>query len=154
MKVTSLQTDLGRVDVCEEGDRVRGIVLTDDMTGSWDDPDTDLSRDLERYFAGEAVDFSNYPVDFSGYTPFEVNVLQATQRIPYGEVRSYREIAEEVGQPRAHRAVAYTLSKNRSCVVVPCHRVIRSTGRLGGFSAGIEWKVHLLRIEGVLEKGD
>jgi O-6-methylguanine DNA methyltransferase len=154
MKVTSLHTDFGRVDVCEEDKRVRGVVLTDDVSASGDDPDTNLGRDLERYFAGEAVDFSNYPVDFSGYTPFEVNVLQATRRIPYGEVRSYREIAEEIGNPRAYRAVAYTLSKNRSCVVVPCHRVIESSGGLGGFSAGIEWKVHLLEIEGTLQEGD
>ncbi|MFQ6013631.1 MAG: methylated-DNA--[protein]-cysteine S-methyltransferase [Thermoplasmata archaeon] len=154
MKVTSLQTDFGRVDVCEEDEKVRGVVLTDDVTTSGDEAETDLSRDLERYFGGEAVDFSNQPVDFSGYTPFEVEVLQATQLIPYGEIRSYRDIAESIGKPRAHRAVAYTLSKNRSCVVVPCHRVIESSGRLGGFSAGIEWKVNLLQLEGALQGED
>ncbi|MFQ6013042.1 MAG: methylated-DNA--[protein]-cysteine S-methyltransferase [Thermoplasmata archaeon] len=154
MKVTSLRTAFGRVDVCEEDEKVRGVVLTDDVTSSGDDPDTDLGRDLQRYFEGEAVDLSRHPVDFSGYTPFEVQVLRATQRIPYGQVRSYREIAEEIGKPRAYRAVAYTLSKNRSCVVVPCHRVIESSGRLGGFSAGIEWKVNLLQLEGVLQEAD
>ncbi|MFQ5920237.1 MAG: methylated-DNA--[protein]-cysteine S-methyltransferase, partial [Thermoplasmata archaeon] len=92
MKVTSLQTAFGRVDVCEADEKVRGVVLTDDVTSPGDEPETDLSRDLERYFEGESVDFSNHPVDFSGYTPFEVQVLRATQRIPYGEVRSYRDI--------------------------------------------------------------
>lgn len=154
MNVTSLQTEFGRVDVCEEGDKVRGVVLTDDATGEEEEPGTPLSRDLRRYFEGEPVDFSNHPVDFSGYTPFEVQVLQATQRIPYGQVRSYREVAEAIGKPRAYRAVAYTLSKNRSCVVVPCHRVIESSGRLGGFSAGIEWKIHLLKLEGVLQEAN
>ncbi|MFQ5918637.1 MAG: methylated-DNA--[protein]-cysteine S-methyltransferase [Thermoplasmata archaeon] len=154
MKVTSLQTDFGRVDVCEAEEKVRGVVLTDDVDSAGDAPETELSRELTRYFAGEEVDFSNHPVDFSGYTPFEVKVLQATQRIPYGEVRSYRDIAETIGNPRAYRAVAYTLSKNRSCVVVPCHRVIESGGRLGGFSAGIEWKVNLLQLEGVLQEED
>ncbi len=152
MKVTSLQTDFGRVDVCEEAEAVRGVVLTDDVTTSGDDPETELSRDLARYFGGEPVNFSNHPVDFSGYTPFEVRVLQATQRIPYGEVCSYRDIAETIGNPRAYRAVAYTLSKNRTCIVVPCHRVIESSGGLGGFSAGIEWKVNLLQLEGALQE--
>lgn len=150
MQVTSLKTPRGRVDVCEEGRRVRGVVLTDDVEHPGEVPETPLARDLQRYFEGEPVDFSGHDVDLSGYTPFEVQVLQATRRIPYGTVVSYREIAEEIGRPRAHRAVAYTLSKNRSCVVVPCHRVVGSGGELGGFSAGIEWKVHLLKLEGVL----
>ncbi len=154
MKVTSLQTEFGRVDVCEEAEKVRGVVLTDDVTTSGDDPQTEFGFDLARYFGGEPVDLSNHPVDLSGYTSFEVKVLQATRRIPYGEVRSYRDIAETIGNPRAYRAVAYTLSKNRTCIVVPCHRVIESSGRLGGFSAGIEWKVNLLRLEGALQEED
>ncbi len=98
------------------------------------------------------MDFTRHEVDLSGYTPFEVQVLRATRRIPYGTVKSYREVAEEVGRSRAHRAVAYTLSKNRSCIVIPCHRVIGSGGRLGGYSAGIEWKVALLTLEGALDE--
>lgn len=148
MKVTSLKTAWGRVDVCEEGGAVRGVVLTDDTESTGEEPGTPLSRDLARYFAGEEVDLSGYEVDYGGYTPFEVTVLKATRAIPYGETRSYREVAEEIGKPRAYRAVAYTLRKNRSCVVVPCHRVIESSGRLGGFSAGREWKEGLLRLEG------
>ncbi len=154
MNVTSLRTPFGRVDVCEEGPKVRGVVLTDDTEYKGDDPRTELSRDLLRYFEGEPVEFSSYEVDLSGYTPFEVQVLQAARRIPYGTVRSYREIAEDIGKPRAYRAVAYTLSKNRSCVVIPCHRVVSSSGDLGGFSAGIEWKVNLLKLEGVLKTPD
>lgn len=154
MKVTSLKTRFGRVDVCEEGSKVRGVVLTDDTNYKGDEPETDLTKDLARYFSGEPVDFSKYDVDLSGYTPFEVKVLQATRRIPYGKVRSYKEIAEEIGKPRAYRAVAYTLSKNRSCIVIPCHRVIASSGELGGFSAGMDWKVGLLRLEGALKEPD
>lgn len=151
MKVTSLETEQGRVDVCEAEGKVRGVVLTEDREGGGQEPDTPLVRDLARYFAGERVDLSGHEVDYGGYTPFEVAVLQATRRIPYGETRSYREIAEEIGKPRAYRAVAYTLSKNRSCIVVPCHRVVESSGRLGGFSAGVEWKEYLLRLEGALD---
>jgi methylated-DNA-[protein]-cysteine S-methyltransferase len=144
----------GRVDVCESGHRVRGVVLTNDTEYQGDEPETPLAKDLLRYFDGEVVDFSRYEVDLSGYTPFEVQVLQATRRIPYGAVKSYKEIAEEIGKPRAYRAVAYTLSKNRSCIVIPCHRVVSSGGDLGGFSAGIEWKVNLLKLEGVLKEPD
>ncbi len=96
------------------------------------------------------MDFSRYSVDLSGYTPFEVRVLQAARRIPYGEVKSYREIAEEIGKPRAYKAVAYTLDKNRSFIVIPCHRVVGSRGDLGGFGSGIEWKIRLLKLEGAL----
>jgi methylated-DNA-[protein]-cysteine S-methyltransferase len=101
-----------------------------------------------RYFDAQPVDFSGYEVDFSGYTPFEVSVLRATRRIPYGETRSYREVAEAIGKLRAYRAVAFTLSWNRSCVVVPCHRVVESSGHLGGFAAGLAWKEGLLWMEG------
>lgn len=153
MKVTSLKTEFGRVDVCEVGAGARGIVLTDDLEHPGEKPETDLAQDLRRYFEGERVDFTQYQVDLSGYTPFEVQVLQATRRIPYGTVKSYRDLAEEIGKPRAYRAVAYTLTKNRSCVVIPCHRVVGSNGDLGGYSAGIEWKVNLLRLEGVLQGG-
>lgn len=154
MKVTSLRTPFGRVDVCEEGARARGIVLTNDIDYPGDPPDSALAKDLLRYFEGEKVDFSGYDVDLSGYTPFEVQVLQATRRLPHGEVKSYREIANEIGKPRAYRAVAYTLSKNRACVVIPCHRVVGSGGDLGGFSAGIEWKVGLLKLEGILKEAE
>lgn len=151
MKVTSLDTERGRVDVCEAEGKVRGVVLTEDPEGGGQEPDTPLAGDLARYFAGERVDLSPHAVDYGGYTPFEVAVLKATRTIPYGETRSYREVAEEIGKPRAYRAVAYTLSKNRSCIVVPCHRVVESSGRLGGFSAGVAWKEYLLRLEGALE---
>lgn len=151
MRVTSLRTAFGRVDVCEEGGEARGIVLTNDTEHPGEEPGTGLSRDLKRYFDGEEVDFMEHDVDLSGYTPFEVQVLQATRRIPYGKAKTYRELAEEIGKPRAYRAVAYTLSKNRSCVVIPCHRVVGSGGDLGGFSSGIEWKVNLLKLEGTLQ---
>lgn len=149
--VTSLRTKFGRVDICEEGGKARGIVLTNDMEHAGEDPGSRLAMDMKRYFDGEEVDFMEYDVDLSGYTPFEVQVLQATRRIPYGKVKTYRELAEEIGRPRAYRAVAYTLSKNRSCVVIPCHRVVGSGGDLGGFSSGIEWKVNLLKLEGTLQ---
>lgn len=109
-----------------------------------------LKMDLERYFKGEPVDFSETKLDTFGYTPFERDVLEATRRIPYGRTMSYKDIAEEIGRPHSFRAVGNALGKNRTAIVVPCHRVIPSEGGLGGFGAGIEWKKRLLKLEGIL----
>lgn len=111
---------------------------------------SDLAADLRRYLAGERVDFSRYGVDWSPYTPFERAVLQATRSIPYGETRTYGEIAEAIGRPGAARAVGQALGKNRTCIVVPCHRVVAANG-LGGFTGGLRWKRSLLEMEGSLE---
>ena len=105
-----------------------------------------LAADLRRYFAGERVDFSRYAVDWSQYTPFERAVLEATRDIPYGETRTYGEIADAIGKPGSARAVGQALGKNRTCIVVPCHRVVAVNG-LGGFTGGLRWKQDLLAME-------
>jgi len=105
-----------------------------------------LAADLRRYLAGDRVDFSKYSVDWAVYTPFESAVLRATRAIPYGETRTYGEIAKEIGRPDAARAVGQALGKNRTCIVVPCHRVVAVNG-LGGFTGGIRWKKELLALE-------
>jgi methylated-DNA-[protein]-cysteine S-methyltransferase len=107
-----------------------------------------LRRDIERYLGGERVTFADYEIDWSGYTAFQRAVLEATRTIPYGETRTYGEIAAAVGKPRGARAVGQALGKNRTCIVVPCHRVVGAKG-LGGFSGGLRWKKRLLRLEGV-----
>lgn len=109
-----------------------------------------LQLDLERYFEGRSVDFTEVSLDMSGYSLFELSVLNATKRIPYGETRSYREIAEYIGRPSACRAVGRALRKNRTPIVIPCHRIIQSDSSLGGFGAGIGWKKRLLELEGIL----
>jgi methylated-DNA-[protein]-cysteine S-methyltransferase len=109
-----------------------------------------LEMDLAKYFKGEPVDFDEIKLDMFKYTDFERDVLQATREIPYGKTASYRDIAEKIGRPKASRAVGNALNKNRTAIVVPCHRVISSDGGLGGFGAGMEWKKRLLRVEGIL----
>jgi methylated-DNA-[protein]-cysteine S-methyltransferase len=109
-----------------------------------------LEMDLARYFKGEPVEFDEIKLDLFKYTDFERDVLHATRGIPYGKTASYRDIAEKIGRPKAFRAVGNALNKNRTAIVVPCHRVISSDGGLGGFGAGMEWKKRLLRLEGVL----
>ncbi len=106
-----------------------------------------LAADLHGYFAGKAVRFA-CPVDFSGYPPFFSRVLAAAAAIPYGELRTYRWLAIRAASPKAVRAVGQAMASNRTPVVIPCHRVLRSDGGLGGFSGGLRWKVRLLALEG------
>lgn len=80
-------------------------------------------------------------------TPFEWRVLAATATIPLGETRSYKWVAKKIGSPKATRAVGQALHKNPFPLIIPCHRVVRSDGSLGGFAGGIEKKRRLLEIE-------
>lgn len=112
---------------------------------------SELADMLYRYFAGQRCRL-NFPVDLSWATPFQRQVLKAVQNIPYGQTRSYRQIAETIGRPAAARAVGNAVGKNRLLLVVPCHRVIKQDGTLGGFGATPAWKEKLLNIEGVTVK--
>jgi len=114
-------------------------------------PSTGLASDFESYLSGKAVDFADYELDMSGYTEFEKAVLKAARAIPYGETRTYGEVANMAGSPGAARAVGRALGKNRFCPIVPCHRVVAANG-LGGFTGGIEWKIALLSLEGSLDR--
>lgn len=107
-----------------------------------------LEREVQGYFQGYPVSFSSIPVDLSWCTSFQRRVLKCVRDVGYGSVVSYRQVARAVGQPRAARAVGNALRANRTPLVIPCHRVIRSDGTPGGFSLGFDWKKHLLELEG------
>lgn len=102
---------------------------------------------LREYFAGERREF-DLPVDLPGLSPFSRQVLQATAAIPFGRLVTYREIAMEIGQPGATRAVGNALGRNPVPIVIPCHRVVRSGGAIGGYGGGLAIKWRLLEIEG------
>ena len=108
----------------------------------------DFADALKRYFAGEAVEF-RVRLDWRGATEFEADVWQVCRRIRYGQTRSYKHLAERVGRPGGARAVGMAMSRNPCPIVVPCHRVVRSDGSLGGFSSpgGISQKRGLLAME-------
>jgi len=108
-----------------------------------------VRRELDEYFEGRRTTF-DVPIDWSLTRGFTREVLKATARIPYGEVGSYASVAGQAGSPRAVRAAGNALGANPMPVVVPCHRVLRSGGALGGYTGGIERKEFLLRLEGRL----
>ena len=109
-----------------------------------------VRRELDEYFAGRRREFET-PVDWSQLTGFTRKVLRATARIGFGDTSTYAGVATKAGSPRAVRAAGNALGANPVPIVVPCHRVLRTGGALGGYAGGSERKEYLLRLEGVLE---
>ena len=107
-----------------------------------------LELEISEYFAGKRRDF-DLPISEPG-TPFQERVWTALRGIPYGETRSYADLAREIGDPAALRAVAQANGRNRIAILVPCHRVIGSDGGLGGYGGGVWRKKRLLEIEGAV----
>ena len=109
----------------------------------------ELLARLVRYAAGEQVDFSEVPIFETDLTPFRRRVVAACRGIPWGETRTYSELAQSAGHPAAARAVGQVMAANRTPLVVPCHRVVPVGGGLGGFSApqGVRMKRRLLSLE-------
>ncbi|RSL34331.1 methylated-DNA--[protein]-cysteine S-methyltransferase [Salibacterium salarium] len=106
-------------------------------------------KQLHEYFDGDRTEF-DMPLDLYG-TSFQRSTWKALQQIPYGETRSYKQIAEEIGSPRAVRAIGSANNKNPISIIVPCHRVIGSNGTMVGYGSGIDKKEYLLRLEGALQ---
>lgn len=111
--------------------------------------ETDLikkaAKQLKEYYDGLRRDF-DLPLDLQG-TLFQLKVWNELLKIPYGQTRTYKQIAQAIGSPKAYRAVGNANNQNRIMVVVPCHRVIGSNGQMVGYAGGIEMKEMLLAIE-------
>jgi len=107
--------------------------------------------DVQRYMAGERVDFSAIALDLTGVPPFYVEIYAAARRVGWGETATYGELARQVGAPGAARAVGQAMSRNPVAVIIPCHRILASGNKVGGFSAfgGTVSKQRLLGLEGV-----
>jgi O-6-methylguanine DNA methyltransferase len=105
-------------------------------------------RELDEYFAGKRREFS-FALDLRG-TDFQIACWRALIAIPYGETRSYADIARAVGKPKGFRAVGMANNRNPIAIVVPCHRVIASDGTLCGYGGGVDIKRKLLELEGAL----
>jgi methylated-DNA-[protein]-cysteine S-methyltransferase len=112
-------------------------------------------KELREYFSGRRIRFEAL-LDLDGATPFQRKVYREMSRIPFGELRSYRWLARRIGKPKALRAVGGANARNRWPVIIPCHRIVGSDGRLTGFSApgGLSLKAALLNLEGIpVQKG-
>jgi len=105
-----------------------------------------VAKELRDYFAGRLKSFS-VACDLAGLSPFTRKVLRTAAKIPYGQVRSYKWLAERLGKPKASRAVGNALARNPVPVLIPCHRVVRADGAIGRFVLGSGWKKRLLELE-------
>jgi methylated-DNA-[protein]-cysteine S-methyltransferase len=106
-------------------------------------------RELDEYFEGRRTEF-DLPIDWALTRGFTTEVLRATAAVGFGQTTTYAEVASAAGSPRAVRAAGNSLGSNPMPIVVPCHRVLRTGGALGGYTGGVERKEFLLRLEGVL----
>ena len=121
---------------------VRGAAIIKD-----DGKFTAIKDSMIKYFSGKPVSFK-CAMDFEG-TDFQKRVWQVLSNIPYGNILTYKEVAQRIGRPKTARAVGSACGANNLPIIIPCHRVIASNGGLGGFSGGIRIKKHLLEIEGI-----
>ncbi len=110
------------------------------------------SSELRAAVAGwlESGEWRGVPLDLSGVSQFQRAVLRGASAIPRGELRTYSELAAEIGKPKAVRAVGNALARNPLPLFIPCHRVVRSSGALGGYAFGLPLKMRLLQYEGAL----
>ena len=108
-----------------------------------------LTKDFKDYFNGKEVNFNRYKILLKDYTEKEKQVLEIVRNIKRGETKSYKEVAETAGIRNGARFVGNVMAKNRTPIIVPCHRVIRSDGSVGEYAYGKEYKIKLLRLEGI-----
>jgi methylated-DNA-[protein]-cysteine S-methyltransferase len=144
-KLKLIASDQGLVAVLWENDRPHRVRL-DELIEKPNHPIlVETERQLAEYFTGKRQDFE-VALDMRG-TPFQKNVWEALLAIPFGETRSYGQLARQLGNPNATRAVGAANGRNPISIIVPCHRVIGSSGKLTGFAGGLETKAHLLDLE-------
>lgn len=144
-------TVIGRIGIAENG-----TAITDVFFHETDKPEksaireTDLTKkaiaQLTEYLTSKRTKFE-LPIHIDKGTEFQRKVWGALKRIPYGETRSYRDIAEEIGCPKAYRAVGMANNRNPISIIIPCHRVIGVNGKLVGYGGGIDIKKKLLTLE-------
>lgn len=145
-------TEIGRISIAEEGGAITNLFFGEaGLPAGVNIKETGIIRvaasQLDEYFKGKRKAF-DLPV-FTKGTIFQESVWKALRTIPYGETRSYKDIAVQIGKAKACRAVGMANNKNPVPIIVPCHRVIGTGGRLVGYGGGLDIKMRLLNIEGV-----
>ena len=145
-RLTLVGSSAGLAAVLWEHDRPGRVRLPLDVRDPHCPVLVETARQLSEYFAGRRRAFS-VELDMAG-TPFQRAVWHALLTIPFGETRTYSQIARQIGSPTAMRAVGAANGRNPISIIAPCHRVIGSTGQLTGFAGGLEAKAYLLDLEG------
>ena len=152
MNYCFLDSPIGRLRLVSDGEKLLRIEFPQFHQGDGEPAQDPVlasrARQLAEYFRGERQHF-DLPLGAQG-THFQHSVWAALARIPHGETRSYRDIAQAIGKPSAVRAVGSANGRNPLPIVVPCHRVIGADGSLTGFAGGLQAKTCLLQLEGVL----
>lgn len=143
---------LGKIGIIEENGKIVKILFINENNKNMEcfiEKDTNLlleaKKQLEEYFEGKRREF-DLPIKQEG-TDFQKKVWKALCEIPYGETRTYKEVAKMVGNEKASRAVGMANNKNNILIIVPCHRVIGSNGKLVGYALGLDVKKYLLDLE-------
>lgn len=141
-----ITTPIGNIKIEEQDEKITGISYTEERP-SYADTHVlkEAQKQLNEYFEGRRKIF-NLPLNPAG-TEFQHKVWAALKEIPYGGIRTYKQIAEQIGNPSACRAVGMANNKNPIMIIVPCHRVIGSNGALTGYASGIDIKEKLLDLE-------
>ena len=145
-ELTLVASDSGLAAILWENDDPKRVQLEPRVENADHPVLVETERQLGEYFAGKRDQFT-LPLHFNG-TEFQRKVWHALTTIPYGETRSYAQIAVQVGSPQAVRAVGAANGRNPISIIAPCHRVIGANGKLTGFAGGLEAKAFLLRLEG------
>ena len=149
----SFQSPIGFLTICEQDNQLTRLYLDNQDRGILQSRNFEYHSDflhevyhqLNEYFAGKRKIF-DLPVDSKG-TAFQKAVWRELQKIPYGETRSYEDIAVAIGNKKAVRAIGQANGRNPIMIVVPCHRVIRKNGDISGFACGVDAKRYLLNLE-------
>lgn len=149
-KCAFYQTPIGRIGLAENGSAITDLIFENhESPVAWDAEETPLlkkaAQQLSAYFAGELRDF-DLPLAPQG-TTFQRAVWNALLEIPYGATRSYGQVAAAVGNSKASRAIGMANHSNPIAIIIPCHRVIGSNGKLVGYGGGLEIKEFLLEME-------
>lgn len=145
-KLKLVASEQGLVAILWEQDNPRRVRLEDLVEDKKHPILVQTEKELNEYFAGKRKTFT-VPLDMRG-TPFQKQVWEALLGIPFGETRTYGQLAIQLGNPRATRAVGTANGRNPVSIIAPCHRVIGFSGKLTGFAGGLEAKAYLLNLEG------
>jgi methylated-DNA-[protein]-cysteine S-methyltransferase len=148
IKYAFYSTKFGNVVIGFDDNYLLSVSFSDNLKYSFETTSfsDNVIKQLREYFDGKRTKFT-IPLKFDNFTEFEQQVYKALIDIPYGEVRTYKDIAIAINHPKAYRAVGSANHKNPIPIIIPCHRVVACNSKLGGYAYGLEFKKRLLELE-------